>query len=437
MSKWIPDTIPGVPARATLRAAPRAPRASAGASSGLGTTLRRRLAVATLVVDPDGRSSAVSVPLASVQTYRKNVRVWAATPVTVSRLRRRAAPADPQAGAVAGHDDLVGRRRGEIDHLHLKPVDRRMRRIVAQVHQPDAGPRGRRLQGREVAEQRRAHQHTANQQRQRGPAPRPIAAPDPPGQPHGRPKRAGPTEPPPSRHAPPNPQFSSRIIRVHAVPTPIYPSPNQHAQVASGTQLGYTPCVRSATRIPNGPRPPLPPSHPTCPSRRPQPPKTHPAAASPNIAPPPHLPHRPATHRTTLRIGPINPAHPHPSAPRSRPKSAPPQPIRHSGVRGEPALSLSKGNPVFVPRTPTPPKNTARRLKSFLEKTLTRATPPHSAPQTLRPLNRPATHRRTTPNLRLPLRGSRGPLPINPAQPLRFAAPDPGPKAPRRDPKTS
>ena len=81
-------------------------------------------------------------------------------------------------------------------------------------------------------------------------------------------------------------------------------------------------------------------------------PTKHPAAASPNIAPPRHRLNRPATHRTTLRIGPlpINPAQPLRFAPRSRPKSAPPRP------------------------------------KSFLEKTLTRATPPHSAPQTLRPL---------------------------------------------------
>ena len=152
------------------------------------------------------------------------------------------------------------------------------------------------------------------------------------------------------------------------------------------------------------------------------PPTKHPAAASPNIAPPPHLPHRPATHRTTLRIGPINPAHPHPSAPRSRPKSAPPQPIRHSGV-------LSR-NPVFAPRTPTPPRNTPRRLKSFLEKTLiAREAPVFASPPT--PTRGPSTQRNhpspvsyprpaafTVPpqksaksraqRPRLPLRGSRG-----------------------------
>ena len=61
------------------------------------------------------------------------------------------------------------------------------------------------------------------------------------------------------------------------------------------------------------------------------------------------------------------------------PKGAPPRPTRHSGVRGEPALglpkepalSLPKGNPVVIPRPKTPPKCTPRRLKSFLEKTLT------------------------------------------------------------------
>ncbi len=117
-------------------------------------------------------------------------------------------------------------------------------------------------------------------------------------------------------------------------------------------------------------------------------PTKHLAETPPDIAPPRHRLNRPATHRTTLPLGPlpINPAQPLRSAPRSRPKSAPPRPIRHSGVRGEPALSLSKGNPVFVPRPTTPPKNTPPHPKSFLEKTLTRATPPHSAPQTLRPL---------------------------------------------------
>ena len=69
----------------------------------------------------------------------------------------------------------------------------------------------------------------------------------------------------------------------------------------------------------------------------------------------------------------------------------PPRPTRHSGVRGEPALglpkepalSLPKGNPVVIPRPKTPPKCTPRRLKSFLEKTLTcakhtpKSPPPH------------------------------------------------------------
>ena len=72
------------------------------------------------------------------------------------------------------------------------------------------------------------------------------------------------------------------------------------------------------------------------------------------------------------------------------PKGAPPRPTRHSGVRGEPALSLPKepalslpkGNPVVIPRPKTPPKCTPRRLKSFLEKTLTRARPPQNRPAT-------------------------------------------------------
>ena len=42
------------------------------------------MTAASAVLAPVRRSSAVSVPLSSVQTYRKNVRVWAATPVTVS-----------------------------------------------------------------------------------------------------------------------------------------------------------------------------------------------------------------------------------------------------------------------------------------------------------------------------------------------------------------
>ena len=69
----------------------------------------------------------------------------------------------------------------------------------------------------------------------------------------------------------------------------------------------------------------------------------------------------------------------HPVLPRPAP---PPRPTRHSGVRGEPALSLPKGNPVFAPRPKTPPKCTPRRLKSFLEKTLTRARPPQNHPAT-------------------------------------------------------
>ena len=49
----------------------------------------------------------------------------------------------------------------------------------------------------------------------------------------------------------------------------------------------------------------------------------------------------------------------------------------------EPALSLPKGNPVFAPAPcSTPPKCTPRRLKSFLEKTLTRARPPQNRPAT-------------------------------------------------------
>ena len=80
----------------------------------------------------------------------------------------------------------------------------------------------------------------------------------------------------------------------------------------------------------------------------------------------------------------------HPVLPRPAP---PPRPTRHSGVRGEPALglpkepalSLPKGNPVVIPRPKTPPKCTPRRLKSFLEKTLTRARPPQN------PLHAPPT----------------------------------------------
>ena len=63
-SKWIPDTIPGVPARATFRVAPRA---SDSASSGIATTLRRWLAVAAAAAAPLGRTSAVIVPSPSAQ----------------------------------------------------------------------------------------------------------------------------------------------------------------------------------------------------------------------------------------------------------------------------------------------------------------------------------------------------------------------------------
>ena len=80
------------------------------------------------------------------------------------------------------------------------------------------------------------------------------------------------------------------------------------------------------------------------------------------------------------------------------PKGAPPRPTRHSGVRGEPALSLPKGNPVFIPRQKTPPKCTPRRLKSFLEKTLTRARPPQNRPATPHPPQPPFVRFRS-PNL--------------------------------------
>ena len=68
-----------------------------------------------------------------------------------------------------------------------------------------------------------------------------------------------------------------------------------------------------------------------------------------------------------------------------RPAAPPRAPRVRSGVLGlpkEPALSLPKGNPVVIPRPKTPPKCTPRRLKSFLEKTLTRARPPQIAPAT-------------------------------------------------------
>ena len=66
--------------------------------------------------------------------------------------------------------------------------------------------------------------------------------------------------------------------------------------------------------------------------------------------------------------------HPH-RAPRVTPASA-------ESLPKVPALSLPKGNPVVIPRPKTPPKCTPRRLKSFLEKTLTRANTPQIAPAT-------------------------------------------------------
>ena len=80
----------------------------------------------------------------------------------------------------------------------------------------------------------------------------------------------------------------------------------------------------------------------------------------------------------------------------------PPRPTRHPGVRGEPAPSLPKeptlsppkGNPVVIPRPKTSQKCTPRRLKSFLEKTLTRARPPQNRPA--------APHRPQPPFVRFP-----------------------------------
>ena len=79
-----------------------------------------------------------------------------------------------------------------------------------------------------------------------------------------------------------------------------------------------------------------------------------------NCAPP-----RPKGHSSVLSRKPV-------VAPRRAsvpPQRTPPRPRRHSGV-------LSR-NPVFVPRPQTQPKSTPRRLKSFLEKTLTA----HEAPK--------------------------------------------------------
>ncbi len=111
-----------------------------------------------------------------------------------------------------------------------------------------------------------------------------------------------------------------------------------------------------------------------------------------------------------------------PLRPRSRPKSAPPQPIRHSGV-------LSR-NPVFAPRPQSQPKCTPRRPKSFLEKTLIAreapvfASPPTATrgPSTQRNHPSPVSYPRPAVDAvppqksaksraqrpRLPLRGSRG-----------------------------
>ena len=129
-------------------------------------------------------------------------------------------------------------------------------------------------------------------------------------------------------------------------------------------------------------------------------PTKHPAASSPNIAPPPHVPNRPATVQTTLRIDPIpiSPAQPLRSAPRSPPDCAPPQPIGHTGVRGEPALSLSTG--IESNHTPTSPPSRAHHRSDSPSPGASMLTPltPRRCPRTWRLQRRPAVPSRPQPS---------------------------------------
>ena len=129
-------------------------------------------------------------------------------------------------------------------------------------------------------------------------------------------------------------------------------------------------------------------------------PTKHPAASSPNIAPPPHVPNRPSTVQTTLRIDPIpiSPAQPLRSAPRSPPDCAPPQPIGHTGVRGEPALSLSTG--IESNHTPTSPPSRAHHRSDSPSPGASMLTPltPRRCPRTWRLQRRPAVPSRPQPS---------------------------------------
>ena len=229
-----------------------------------------------------------------------------------------------------------------------------------------------------------------------------------------------------------------RFNRPHAPPVPAIPA-SLSALAAHYSQL--TPSLATchlpseSVHYPSKPRNPIPQMPP---ARHPPPPS--PPPKSRHQTPAPASPHRPGHIRPHSPRCPPVPvrSRPRPGASPPHPKTALPHPNRHSGVFSR--------NPVLVPETrlgPTPkhpaapppsrrpqpgsslppaptgprqntlaaakpsfrrlqpessprpatrlgPQSTPRSLKSFLEKTLTRATHPHVAP--------PPTHPSTVPN---------------------------------------
>ena len=164
------------------------------------------------------------------------------------------------------------------------------------------------------------------------------------------------------------------------------PGPFPYVPFPPSTPPSGLTSLPSALPVPS----PLPPTH-----RRRAAQKTGPGHRSP---PPPDSRRLPLAQATPQLPGTTSPtraplsAHATPRSVRrrpwpvpspTRPKNAPPRPIRHSGVFSR--------NPVLVPQPASDlPQNAPPRLKSFLEKTLTRTNPPHLASQTVPPKHRPA-----------------------------------------------
>ena len=122
--------------------------------------------------------------------------------------------------------------------------------------------------------------------------------------------------------------------------------------------------------------------------------------------PPPSNHARPTQRRALGLAGPMCLQSLCSTAPQSPPNNIPPHPTRHSGVFSR--------NPVLAPRLQTPPKNTPRRLKSFLEKTLTARETPNSARfSRCRPLPAPHSPQSTAPKLTPhPTVGTIDPIPV-------------------------